>query len=286
MRLGILASGNLGCSVLKYLRDKYDVVFVMTDKNSLSIINLCEEYNFPYYSGNPRKGRSKEFIQGKKIDVLVSVNYLFIIEEDLIKLPEKLAFNIHGSLLPKYRGRTPHVWAIINNEKVTGITAHIIDSGCDTGDIIEQIEVEIDVNDTGATILKKYEKLYIPLIDSVLLKVKDNKLQFISQDTEKASFFGKRNPEDGKINWEWQKERIWNWVRAQAHPYPGAFAYYHTEKVIIDEICFVDHTFNYEMPNGLILCSEPLKVKTPNGVIEIKKIRNQQKNFIVGDLLN
>lgn len=286
MTLGILASGNLGYSVVMQLIDKYEIVFVMTDKSSLDIINLCEKNNFPFYLGNPRKGRSKEFIQGKKIDVLVSVNYLFIIEEDLIRHPEKLAFNIHGSLLPKYRGRTPHVWAIINNEKLTGITAHVIDSGCDTGGIIDQIEVEIEKGDTGATILKKYEKLYIPLIDSVLRKVIEGSLKIISQDSNKASFFGMRTPEDGKINWDWQRERILNWVRAQAYPYPGAFANYNNARIIIDEITFVDYTFNYEMPNGLILCSEPLKVKTPNGVIEIKKIRNQQANFKVGELLN
>ena len=285
MRIGVLASGNLGYSVLKHLIAKNEVPFVMTDKNSKEIINLCKDYNYPVLIGNPRNGNSGEFVQGKTIEVLISINYLFIIEEDLIKLPKKLAFNIHGSLLPKYRGRTPHIWAIINNEKEAGITAHIIDKGCDTGDIIEQITVPISFNDTGAMILEKYKQLYIPLIDSVLQKIEDDTIQLISQKNQNSTYFGKRSPNDGKIDWNWQKERIRNWIRAQAYPYPGAFSYYNNKKVIIDEIEFKDFGFSHVMTNGLVLSTNPLMIKTPNGVVEIKKIRDNQIAFEVDQIL-
>jgi methionyl-tRNA formyltransferase len=285
MRLGVLASGNLGYSVLIHLIKKNEVAFVMTDKNSLEIINLCKDFNYPILTGNPRNGKSQEFVEGKNIEVLISVNYLFIIEEDLIKLPEKLAFNIHGSLLPKYRGRTPHVWAIINNEKETGITAHIIDKGCDTGDIIEQISVPINYKDTGAIILEKYEQLYIPLIDTVLQKIEDDTIQLTPQENKNSTYFGKRSPKDGKIDWNWQRERIRNWIRAQAYPYPGAFSFYDDKKVIIDEIEFKDFAFNYEMSNGLVLSTNPLMIKTPNGVVEIKKIRDNQLDFEIDQIL-
>lgn len=285
MRLGVLASGNLGYSVFKHLIKRNEVAFVMTDKNSLEIINFCNDYKHPIFTGNPRNGKSQGFLIDKNIDVLISINYLFLIEEDLIRLPNKLAFNIHGSLLPKYRGRTPHVWAIINNEKEAGITAHIIDRGCDTGDIIEQISVPINYNDTGAMILEKYQKLYVPLIDSVLEKIKNDSIQLVPQENHKSSYFGKRSPKDGKIDWNWQKERIRNWVRAQSNPYPGAFSFYKSQQFIIDEIEFSDFAFNYEMPNGLILSNRPLLIKTPNGVVEIKKIRDNQPSFEVDQIL-
>lgn len=285
MRLGVLTSGNLGYSVLKHLIPKNDIAFVMTDKNSQEIIKLCKDHNFPILTGNPRNGNSKEFVKGKNIEVLISINYLFIIEEDLINLPKKVAFNIHGSLLPKFRGRTPHVWAIINNEKEAGVTAHIIDKGCDTGGIIEQISVPISYNDTGAMILEKYQEFYIPLVDSVLQKIKEDTIQITSQENKNSTYFGKRSPKDGKIDWNWQKERIRNWIRAQAHPYPGAFSFYDDEKIIIDEIEFKDFGFNNEMANGLILSINPLMIKTPNGVIEIKKIRDTQVSFKVDQIL-
>tara|TARA_B110000208_G_C11663242_1_gene392443 strand:- start:4 stop:864 length:861 start_codon:yes stop_codon:yes gene_type:complete len=279
MSLGILVSGNLGYVVLKHLFKNFKVIFVMTDKKSNLIIDFCKTNEIKIFEGNPRNEMAYDFFSKHNIEVLLSVNYLFLIKKDLIKLPVKLAFNIHGSLLPKYRGRTPHVWAIINNEKQTGITAHLIDEGCDTGHILDQVIVDISESDTGNDLLNKYNKLYIPLIENVLQGVKNNTLTVTPQNNRVATFFGRRTAQDGKINWEWHKERIKNWVRAQAYPYPGAFAFYNNKKVIIDEIEFVDYNYNQDQPNGTILSASPLIIKTPNGPVLLKKIRNEILNL-------
>jgi methionyl-tRNA formyltransferase len=273
MKFGLLVSGGLGLDVLKCFLAKPGLVFVMTDRLSVAIIELAEDSGVPCFVGNPREAKCKEFIKDKEIDVLISVNYLFIIDSKLIELPSRIAFNIHGSLLPKYRGRTPHVWAIINNEVETGITAHVIDQGCDTGSIIEQVVVPIEKWETGADILNKYSKEYIPLIERVVSKIESNDLVLRPQDNSKATFFGKRTPNDGIINWSWQKERIQNWVRAQAFPYPGAFTFLDERKIIIDDVVFDATGFEDSMPNGLIISNEPFLVKSPNGVIRIMKIR-------------
>lgn len=286
MKIGLLASGNLGYTVVKHLLSVSEVIFIMTDKNSVNIIEICQQNRLPCFVGNPRRGKSQSFIRNKKIEVLISVNYLFLIEEDLINLPSKIAFNIHGSLLPKYRGRTPHVWAIINNEVETGITAHLIDSGCDTGDIIEQVRIPIDYWETGAEILEKFSENYIPLIEIVLSKVKMGDLKVKRQEDIKATYFGKRTPDDGHIKFEWQKERIRNWVRAQAFPYPGAFCYLRKKKVIIDEVVYDDMGYEESMPNGLILSIEPLFVKTPNGIIKLNRLREEGLQFEIGEILN
>ncbi len=277
MKLGILCSGGLGFEVLKHLIRNYLVDFVFTDNTSETIISFCNERKIPLFKGNPRNGRCHSFIESKRIDVLISINYLFLIEEELINLPKRLAFNVHGSLLPKYRGRTPHVWSIINGEQETGITAHVIDNGCDTGDIIQQITVPIEDSDTGASMLKKFSELYIPLVDSVLAKVFSGNLVFAQQDESKAIYFGKRTPADGLIDWNWQKERIRNWVRGQSYPYPGAFTYLGQQKITIDEVCFTDVGYNGDMSNGLILQINPnILVKTPNGVIWLKSFREKK----------
>jgi len=286
MKIGLLCSGGLGFTLLSKLHKLHNVVFVMTDRSSTEISNFCEQKSIDVFTRNPRGGRAAEFILGKKIDVLVSINYLFIIENDLIRLPEKIAFNIHGSLLPKYRGRTPHIWAIICNEKKTGITAHVIDEGCDTGDIIEQLAIPIKSTDTGADILAKYNRRYFSLVKSVLQKIEANDVRFRKQDHTKATCYGKRAPEDGKIDWNWHKERIRNWVRAQAHPYPGAFSYIENTRLIIDEVEYDDLGFSSEMPNGLILSTDPLLVKTPNGVLKLNKVRNYEILIEEGKLLS
>lgn len=285
MKLGILTSGNLGKDTLEKIILNFNVVFVLTDSNSQGILSLCEENKISYFKGNPRNSIGYNFIKKIEVDIIVSINYLFLIEKDIIQHSKQLTFNIHGSLLPKYRGRTPHVWSIINNEKETGITAHVIDEGCDTGDIISQIKIPINEIETGAEILNKYKLEYYNLILGVFKKLNSGKLELIKQDEQLATYFGKRTPEDGRINWNWQKDRITNWVRAQAYPYPGAFSYVNNQKLIIDKVKDFSCGFRFDTKNGTILALTPnIVVKTPNGALEIKKSR-QILTIEIGDIL-
>lgn len=289
MIYALLCSGGLGFDVLSNLNNELQIKFVFTDKKSADIISFCKNNNILLYVGNPRNGLADKFIlenelEIHKVDVIISVNYLFIIEKNIINLAKKIAFNVHGSLLPKYRGRTPHVWSIINNESYTGITAHIIDEGCDTGDIIEQEKIKIETTDTGGSLLEKYNIRYLPLIRKVINNIKTNKVSFIKQDDSKATYFGKRTPEDGQIDWDWQKERINNWVRAQALPYPGAFTFLGKNKVYIDEIKFSDFGFDYNLKNGTILNLDPMIVKVQNGCVEITKYRGEIDNIKLKDI--
>lgn len=279
MKIAFLVSGGLGEVLLNHFINKYDFSFVLTDKGSENIVTICNFHKIPVYAGNPRKPEIEVFLKGKSCDVMVSVNYLFIIEEKVIKLAKKLCFNVHGSLLPKYRGRTPHVWAIINNEIETGITAHVIDEGCDTGDIIKQIKVKINHEDTGASILEKFKELYIPLVESVLSGFARNALNLIKQDESKATYFGKRTPEDGRIDWNWSAERIINWVRAQAYPYPGAFSFYNDSKIIIDKVTKSDYGFHFNVENGTILSTNPLIVKCCNSALKLELLRTNNFEF-------
>ena len=180
--------------------------------------------------------------------------------------------------MPKYRGRTPHVWSIINNEKETGITAHVIDEGCDTGDIISQIKIPINEIETGSEILNKFKLEYYNLLLDVFKKLNSGKLELIKQDEQLSTYFGKRAPEDGRINWNWQKERIINWVRAQAHPYPGAFSYVNNQKLIIDKVEVCSFGYRFDTKNGTILAITPdIVVKTSNGALKIKISRQKIK---------
>ena len=173
--------------------------------------------------------------------------------------------------MPRYRGRTPHVWSIINGEKKTGITAHLITQKCDEGDIILQKIIPITKNDTGGSILRKYNCIYPELIDELFELIKKHEIKLIPQDETKATYFEKRTPEDGHIDWNWQKERIYNWVRAMAPPeYPGAFSFYNGKKIIFSKIEFSDEGFYALEVNGTVKKEngDVLFVKTPNGVVK------------------
>jgi methionyl-tRNA formyltransferase len=279
---GILSSGNLGLQCLVRLHKTQKINFVFTDTLSNDIIIYCKDNNIPLFVGNPRAGKSADFLNEFSTDVILSINYLFIIEEDIISHAKMHAINLHGSCLPKYRGRTPHVWAIINNEKETGITAHSITLGCDEGDIVYQEIILIEEDITGAGLLNRYNERYPLIIDELVSRIEKGLITYLPQDNTKATWFGKRTPEDGIINWNWQKERIYNWVRAQAKPYPGAFSYYKNEKLIIHKIEYSEHGFKESDENGLILDIVDYKVivKTPNGAISIVEYEFATKDKI------
>jgi methionyl-tRNA formyltransferase len=279
---GILASGALGLRCIEVIYSKKQVSFILTDRQSVGIIDFCDRHFIPVFVGNPRNGKAIVFMNAYAVDVLLSVNYLFIIEKDIILFPKKYAINFHGSLLPKYRGRSPHIWAIINNEKQTGITAHLITEGCDQGDIIYQESLPINPTATGADVLQLFFIKYPLIISKVIDAIENENLVFIKQDEYKATWFGKRTPADGHINWNWHKERIYNWVRAQAKPYPGAFAFYRNEKVIIHKIEFSEYGFSYDDPNGKILQggAEPV-IKTSNGAVKLLDIETINRGFFL-----
>ena len=274
----LCVSGNLGFECFNYIYGRNcNIVAVFTDKKSAHIIDLAKCHDIPLFIGNPRGGKGKEFLTSKAIGILFSVNYLYIIDSEMLQLSWTYAINLHGSLLPKYRGRTPHVWAIINGEEEVGITAHIMEDSCDTGNIVSQYKLPVDRDtDTGATILEKYKEIYPLLISEICAQISTNKIVLTPQDHSKATYFGKRTAADGIIDWNWFKERIFSWVQAQAHPYPGAFTFYNGEKITIDRVDFEDSSYSSDIPNGFILKGgkQPL-IKVPNGVIKITKNRSQ-----------
>lgn len=278
LKICLLISGRLGYDSLIHLFNQQEIICVFTDLQSREIIEFTKNNNIPSIIGNPRNKDPKTW-QTISCDLLLSINYLFIIDRSLIRIA-RYAINIHGSLLPKYRGRTPHVWAIINGEKKTGITAHLIDVEVDAGDIILQKEIIIEDEDTGGLILEKFTQVYPLLINEILEKIIDKSIRCIPQDHNNATYFGKRTPDSGLINWNWFRERIRNWIRAQAHPYPGAFFLYEGNKVTVHKAIISDVGMNYETTDGTIIKvnnNNSIVIKTANGCIELTDLKSDKK---------
>lgn len=286
LKVGVLASGGLGFNCLIDIVKTNVVDFVFTDSKSQTIIDFCTLNEIKIYIGNPRNEDAKSFIKQFNVDLILSINYLFIVNDFIYNHSSKYSINFHGSLLPKYRGRTPHVWAIINNEKEAGVTGHLISDDCDEGAIVYQKKIIIDEDMTGADLLKIYEKIYPLAINEIIEKVKNETLNPVVQNHSLATYFGKRTPEDGTIDWSWQKERIKNWVRALSKPYPGAFSFLNGQKIIINKVKFIDFGFSDADENGKIInVNQNLIVKTQNGAIELVDFEVESNIvFKIGDI--
>ena len=155
-------------------------------------------------------------------DFLFSFYYRLMLKAPLLALAPRGGLNMHGSLLPKYRGRVPINWAIIHGETETGATLHYLAEKPDSGDIVAQSPVPILPDDTAKEVFDKVTLAAAAMLDAVLPALVEGTAPRAPQDLRKGSYFGRRQPEDGTIDWSSDVGSIHNLVRAVAPPYPGA----------------------------------------------------------------
>jgi methionyl-tRNA formyltransferase len=154
--------------------------------------------------------------------VIYSFFYRNLLPQRLLECPRLGAYNLHGALLPKYRGRASVNWVLVNGETQTGVTLHRMVARADAGDIVAQRAIKIDDGDTALTLYRKLVPLGAELIREFHPLIVTGCAPRHPQDVAAGSYFGRRRPEDGRIDWRWPARRIFNLVRAVTHPYPGA----------------------------------------------------------------
>lgn len=154
--------------------------------------------------------------------ILVS-GWYWMIDGPVLNMAPNGFVGLHASLLPAYRGNAPLVWALINGESKTGITLFFIDRGMDTGDIIDQVELSIGPNTAVDDLLTRTTEACCDLIERHLGNVLDGTAPRRPQNEDRASYGSARTQVDGRIDWKRSAGEVHNFIRAQSHPYPGAF---------------------------------------------------------------
>ncbi|HEY5776181.1 MAG TPA: formyltransferase [Xanthomonadales bacterium] len=158
-----------------------------------------------------------------KPDFIFSFYYRQMLGQALLDIPDRGAFNMHGSLLPKYRGRVPVNWAIIHGEKACGVSLHRMEIKPDAGDLLAQRAVPILRNDTAFDVFQKLKCAAETLLMETVPEMLAGRVVETPLDLEKGSYFSGRKPQDGRIDWRLPAIDIHNLIRAVAPPYPGAF---------------------------------------------------------------
>ena len=253
------------------------------------------EKNIPVYQ--PIKVRNNpEFIdEVKKMnpDVICVVAYGKILPEELLKIPKLGCINVHGSLLPKYRGAAPIQWAVINGDKKTGITTMYMDIGMDTGDMILKKEVDIGDNETTGELWDRLAKIGGELLVETLNKIEDGTAPREKQG-ENFTMAPMLNKEMSKIDWENQSAiQIKNLVRG-LNPIMGAYCYLNDKKIKFWKVDVVNK-FESEikdinkLENGTVLIADPkegLFIKTKEGILEVLEIQGENaKRMPIGEFL-
>jgi methionyl-tRNA formyltransferase len=190
-----------------------------------SVAELAHRHRIPVIA--PASANAPDVIEriaAARPDFLFSFYFRQMLRPAVLALAPRGAYNMHGSLLPKYRGRVPVNWAVIKGETETGATLHTMVDKPDAGLIAGQLAVPILPDDTAFEVFRKVTVAAELLLHRTLPALVAGSLPLVPQDFSKASYYGGRKPEDGKINWHQDAQAIHNLVRGVAPPYPGAFA--------------------------------------------------------------
>jgi methionyl-tRNA formyltransferase len=174
------------------------------------------------------------------------------VKEPFIALAPLGVFGMHPSLLPRHRGRAPIPWTILSGLTKTGVTLfEIVDPTADTGLIVGQAEVPIESDETASTLFEKTKQAHLALIDGCIPLMLEGRAPRIPQDGRRASSWPRRIPADGIIDWETRAQYLYDWIRAQTRPYPGAFTYLGDVKLIIWRAVPVEA--DHDLPSGTVL---------------------------------
>ncbi len=156
-------------------------------------------------------------------DVLLAASFRRLLPERVLALAPHGGFNLHGSLLPKYRGCAPLNWVLIHGEQRTGMTLHRMVARADAGEIVDQMELSIDRDETAPQLQARLEVAAGDMLRRSWPLIASGRATLRAQDELSATCFGRRRAEDGRFDWSWTALRIHNLVRAVTRPFPGAF---------------------------------------------------------------
>lgn len=199
-----------------------------------SVAKLCEDQQIPYIT--PDANQLMDLIpQLQKLapDYLFSFYYRHMIPAELLACAKIGALNMHGSLLPKFRGRAPVNWAILHGATETGATLHMMEVKPDAGDIVGQSAVSIGPNETATDVFAKVSQAAITVMHQVLPELVQGSIPKKPNNLALGSYFGGRKPADGEILWRQTAQQVHNLVRAVAPPYPGAFTDWQGQRKIV-----------------------------------------------------
>jgi methionyl-tRNA formyltransferase len=189
-----------------------------------SVIQLCSEQHIPYITPSALELNNLiPQLQAIAPDYIFSFYYRNMIPAEILACAKIAALNMHGSLLPKYRGRAPVNWAILHGETKTGASLHVMEVKPDAGDIVGHSEETIGPNETATEVFAKVSQAAVKVMQAALPDLIQGYVPRKPNNLAQGSYFGGRKPADGQIHWNQTASQVHNLIRAVAPPYPGAF---------------------------------------------------------------
>jgi UDP-4-amino-4-deoxy-L-arabinose formyltransferase / UDP-glucuronic acid dehydrogenase (UDP-4-keto-hexauronic acid decarboxylating) len=273
----VMAYHSIGCAGIKaLLKNGFEISAVFTHRDDAgeniwfdSVARLAASLDIPVFSPDDINHpiwirKIREF----NPDVIFSFYYRNMVGSAILEIPPAGCLNLHGSLLPKYRGRCPINWVLLNGENKTGVTLHYMKPRPDNGDIVCQKKIKISDDDTAKSLYKKALKASSMMLDEILPQITAGSAPRYPQDHSEATYYGQRSPKDGEILWIKTANEVRNLVRAVTLPYPGAFSYAGDKKCLFWKVTVVPLR-NKDLSPGTVVSTDPLVVACGKEAVKI-----------------
>lgn len=285
-RAVVFAYHNVGVRCLQVLLARgVDVALVVTHEDNPaeniwfgSVASVAAEHGIPTITpADPKSAELRAAVSAARPDFIFSFYYRHMLPADLLALAARGAYNMHGSLLPKYRGRVPVNWAVLNGETETGATLHEMAAKPDAGAIVAQTPVPILPDDTAAQVFDKVTVAAEQTLWRVLPALLAGEAPHLPNDLAHGSYFGGRKPEDGRIDFTKPAREVYNLIRAVAPPYPGAFTDLDGQRFVIAHARLAPPgAAPADLPPGLAVSDNALLAICGDGrAIAVHELRHQ-----------
>ncbi len=289
MRVVLFAYHEIGAAALEaLLRSDVEIAAVFTHRDDpaeggwfRSVARIAAEHGVPVHAPDePNHPIWVERVRDMAPDGILSAHYRSMIGPGMLGVTPGRCWNLHASLLPKYRGRCPINWVLVNGESETGITLHEMTEQADAGGIIAQERVEIDGDDTAAALTARLVAATATLLDAAIPTLADGTARATPQDESQATTWPGRCPDDGLIDWDNSAKAVRNLVRAVTHPWPGAFTWAGDRKVMIWDAVTMPGAPGAAA--GTILSCDPLTVACGEGAVRIDAAQTSEGVWSTG----
>ena len=272
---GVIFGHEVLSHILKH-DQKISLVFSYDDSKKevisdyASFDDITKKYHIQNIKVNKINDKKNlELIKNINPDLILVMGWSQLLDEKILELPLIGTIGSHPTELPKYRGRAPIPWTILKNLKKSALSFFWIDKGVDNGDLLDQISFEISDHDDSFTLYTKITKIGKQMLLSNLKKIEKGVITRIPQDQSKfIETWKKRNPDDGKIDWNNTAKEIYQLIRASTNPYPGAFTFFRDHKIIIWNAEYSDLE---GIPGKISLINNNIVIGTRKGSINILK---------------
>ncbi|ADU71802.1 bifunctional UDP-4-amino-4-deoxy-L-arabinose formyltransferase/UDP-glucuronic acid oxidase ArnA [Pantoea sp. At-9b] len=276
MKTIVFAYHDMGCAGINaLLQAGFEISAIFTHPDTAgenhffgSVARIAAEQGIPVYAPDDvNHPLWVDRIKAMSPEIIFSFYYRNLLNDAILNSARLGAYNLHGSLLPKYRGRAPLNWVLVNGETETGVTLHRMVKRADAGDIVAQTRVAIAEQDNVLTLHRKLVQSATQLLEDTLPAMKRGEINAVPQDEKEATVVGRRTPEDGRIDWSRPATEINNLVRAVTDPWPGAFAYAGTVKFVVWKGRV--HPAAHGAKPGTVLSVEPFLIACGEGALEV-----------------